>query len=137
MAASLEKTAHYLRNRRLWLLPGHDLPGLFVAAVELDAKLLKLAIEVGALQPDACRDPAHIAAFFHDVMLEVDAFKRVARLAQWQIKRQTERGRRFSAELRERLIHFMGADFLSQSSNCHCMNYVLELAQIARPVIVA
>src|SRR5271170_1231178 len=55
-ATSLAKAANYLRNWRLWLLLSHDLPGLFVATVQLDAEMLELAIEMGAFQSDAFRD---------------------------------------------------------------------------------
>ena len=60
---------------------------------ELDAELLELAVQVRALQPDAVGHLAHVRAFARDVILEVHALERVARLAQLQVERQRRRAR--------------------------------------------
>ncbi len=60
---------------------------------ELDAELLELAIQVRALQPDAVGDLAHVGALARDVILEVQALERVARLAQLQVERQRRTAR--------------------------------------------
>src|SRR5689334_11389932 len=62
------------------------LRGVVDAPREADVELLQLAIEVGALEPRALRDLAHVALLASEQLLEVDALERFARLAQWQLE---------------------------------------------------
>src|SRR5712664_1365349 len=65
---------------------------LLGAARQLDAELLELAIEVGALQADPVGNAAHVAALATEVILEVHALEGIACLAQLAVQRQRLRG---------------------------------------------
>jgi hypothetical protein len=55
---------------------------------QVDAQLLELAVQVRALQAGLLGDPGHAAVLARQVMLEIGALERVARLAQRQVERQ-------------------------------------------------
>src|SRR5258708_556510 len=65
---------------------------LLGAARQLDAKLLELAIEVGALQADPVGHAAHVSALATEVIREVAAVEGFPRLAQLGVQRQRLRG---------------------------------------------
>ena len=52
-----------------------------------NAKLLQFTIQMGALQANFIRHPAHVAAFQPDMVLEIDSFELIASLSQRQVKR--------------------------------------------------
>src|SRR5690606_26148797 len=69
------------------------LVGLAVgAAGEVDAELLELAVEMGALEPGALGHPRHAALLARKMVLEVDALEGVARLAQRHLERELLHG---------------------------------------------
>src|SRR5205085_1487482 len=113
---------NYLRIRDLWLrdaLVCAPYGSFLVAARELDAQLFQFAIKMRALEPHTVGYAAHVAAFLTDVMLKVNAFECVARLAQRQIERQRRgRGRRRRSVRRQRLTDFVDADLLRRRSQC-------------------
>src|SRR5471032_3563406 len=62
----------------------------FRQLARLHAELLKLAVQMGALQAGLFGHARHAAAFAAQVVLEIHALEGVARLAQRQVERQVE-----------------------------------------------
>ena len=48
----------------------------------LHAQLLKLTVKMSAFEPGSFRDARHAAAFAHQMMFEIRAFKSISRFAQ-------------------------------------------------------
>ena len=84
---------------------------LLAAATDLDAELLQLAVEVGALKPRLLSDTRHVAALHLQVMLEVESLELVARLAQ-RLLEEGEQRRRLARLAHLGLQHL--ADILGQ-----------------------
>src|SRR5262252_10777992 len=55
---------------------------------------LQLAVQVGAFQAALLRDPRDRTVLEREVVLEVSALERLARVAQWQVERQVDALRR-------------------------------------------
>lgn len=67
-----------------WRAEGSDV--LLAELAGLDAQLLELAVEVGALQSGFFGNPGHAATFACQVMLEIGALESIARFAQGQVE---------------------------------------------------
>ena len=83
-------------------------------AAHLDPELLQLAVEVRALEPHGLGDAADVAAFLADVVLEIDALERVARIAQRQVERQVVRELARVDRLRQRALDVLQRDLLAE-----------------------
>ena len=106
-----------------------------VVAIEID---FELAIQMGALQADFLRHPAHIAVFQANVIFEVAPLQLLAQLAQRQIK--VKAGffwRFFLTELRQHLVDFGRVDVVAVGGQCQAFDDAAQLLQIARPVVLA
>ena len=89
-----------------------------MAAREIDAQLLELAVKVGALQPHFLRHPAHVLAFLGDVVFKIAPFQLFAQFAQRHVEIEAAHdfGVGVGGELTEDIVdgllaHFAGKEW--------------------------
>ena len=106
---------------------------------QVDAETLELAVQVGALHAHGRGDVADIAAGELEVVFEIGLFEVVARFAQWQIEER--RGNGFHGNRRflraERRRHIGLGHFFALRQDQQALHQILELADVARPGVVA
>src|SRR5262245_19238262 len=98
-------------------------------------ELLQLAVQVGALEPALLGEPAD-RALAREMVLEVRALERLARLPQRQVERQPGESR-FAAGCGQRPGDVVGADLLLEGGERGGAYDLLQLLEVARPAEVA
>src|SRR4029079_2456190 len=120
-----------LRDRSRRLL------AVLALAHELDAKLLQLAVEMSTLEADALRDAGNIAALASDVVLEINSFKGIPRVAQRLVERQVMRDRRHCSWVGQGARDFLLRDLIARASERQRAHDALQLRQVAGPFEIA
>src|SRR5690349_15241006 len=102
----------------------------------LYSERLELAIQVRALEAAFLRNARYRAVLEREVMLEVGALERLARVAQGQIERQVDpfRGR---GELRQHRLDVVRADLFLERRSGQGAHRGREILQIAGPIEIA
>jgi hypothetical protein len=98
------------------------LRGVLALARRANAELLQLAVEVGALEPNAVGDAGHVALLAPDVMQEILLLELLAGVAQGQVERYADlRGdllARPEIELACDAVHVVARDVVGKRRQC-------------------
>src|SRR5688500_12598222 len=144
----LLETGRHARSSALQQTPAashfarvHD-SALAPAAARIDVEVLELAVQVGALHSDRLRQLADAAAGGIELVQQVGALELLARLAQRQVEVEAgsdarDRRGHLRGGLAERGLELLQRDIAATAEPAQALHEVAQLAQVARPGVVA